>query len=237
MMLNKFKLTIFISLIFWLITPVAQATLPLPANLIALNSPAGEKLFYRSAHTAYWPLSLQFLTQENLAYCAIASGVMVFNALGVSLPNDPTNNPYQVFTQDNFFTPEIQKIITPDHVQHHGTALDELGQAMATFPVQVKVVHADQTTLEKFRAATQQAISHKNTYIIVNFVRTGIKEQGGGYFSPLAAYDRATDRFLLMDVARYKYQPVWVTTKDLWAAIDTMDEDIHKYRGFLIVKI
>ena len=31
--------------------------------------------------------------------------------------------------------------------------------------------------------------------------------------SPLGAYDEKADRFLILDVARYKYPPVWVTAE------------------------
>ena len=45
--------------------------------------------------------------------------------------------------------------------------------------------------------------------------------QGGGHFSPLAAYNGKADDLLLMDVARYKYPPFWVDTDLLWQAMAT----------------
>ena len=60
-------------------------------------------------------------------------------------------------------------------------------------------------------------------YVIVNVYRSKMHEHKGGHMSPLAAYDKRTDRFLFMDVSRYKYPPVWVKTQDLWNVMNTKD--------------
>lgn len=61
-------------------------------------------------------------------------------------------------------------------------------------------------------------------------------QQKGGHISPLAAYDRETDRFMILDVARYKYPPVWVKTEDLFAAMNTPDSDNdNRSRGYVLV--
>ena len=44
----------------------------------------------------------------------------------------------------------------------------------------------------------------------MNYLRKAIGQERGGHISPLAAYDAKSDRFLILDVARYKYPPVWV---------------------------
>ena len=56
--------------------------------------------------------------------------------------------------------------------------------------------------------------------MIVNYYRKAMGEEVGGHISPLAAYDVKADRFLVLDVARYKYPPVWVKTADLFAAMN-----------------
>ncbi|MDF2867348.1 MAG: glutathione gamma-glutamylcysteinyltransferase, partial [Gammaproteobacteria bacterium] len=45
-----------------------------------------------------------------------------------------------------------------------------------------------------------------------------------------------SDRFLLMDVARFKYPPVWVKTVNLWNSMKTLDKDAGKMRGFVIIQ-
>ncbi|MGB6297273.1 MAG: phytochelatin synthase family protein, partial [Rivularia sp. (in: cyanobacteria)] len=56
-----------------------------------------------------------------------------------------------------------------------------------------------------------------------------------GHISPLAAYNKETDRFLILDVSRYKYPPVWVKAEDLWKAMNTKDSVSDKTRGFVLV--
>jgi protoporphyrinogen oxidase len=76
----------------------------------------------------------------------------------------------------------------------------------------------------------------KNGFVIVNFLRRALGEEIGGHISPLGAYDEKSDRFLILDVARYKYPPVWVKTADLFDAMNTPDSDNdNKTRGYVLV--
>ncbi len=53
---------------------IAQTTLPLSENLINFDSSQGENFLIESnARKDYIPLTLQFETQENLAFCGVAS--------------------------------------------------------------------------------------------------------------------------------------------------------------------
>lgn len=47
---------------------------------------------------------------------------------------------------------------------------------------------------------------------------------GGGHFSPLGAYHASTDSFLIVDVAKYKYPPVWVAAETLFSSLATVDK-------------
>jgi hypothetical protein len=72
--------------------------------------------------------------------------------------------------------------------------------------------------------------------VVVNFLRGALDEGRGGHFSPLGAYDEKEDRFLMLDVARYKYPPAWVKAADLFAAMNTPDPDNEgKTRGYAII--
>jgi hypothetical protein len=53
------------------------------------------------------------------------------------------------------------------------------------------------------------------------------------------AYDVDTDRFLILDVARYKYPPVWVWVRasDSFSAMNTTDsENENRTRGFVLIE-
>ena len=56
-----------------------------------------------------------------------------------------------------------------------------------------------------------------------------------GHFSPLAAYDSAKDRVLVLDVYKADYEPSWAPVDHLLRALAKPCED-GKLRGYLIVK-
>jgi hypothetical protein len=211
-------------------------TLQLPQNLIDLNSADGEKLLIESkALQDYFPLSSQFVTQKNQAYCGVASMIMVLNALSIPAPEAPEYAPYHLFTQDNFFNAQAQKVVTPEVVSRRGMTLDQLGKLLESYPVKAEVHHSADSSLEEFRTLAVKNLQEPRNFVLVNFLRKAIGQETGGHISPLAAYNQQTDRFLILDVSRYKYPPVWVKSADLWQAMATVDSDSGKTRGFVLV--
>ncbi|HIK04212.1 MAG TPA: phytochelatin synthase family protein [Trichormus sp. M33_DOE_039] len=212
-------------------------TLTLAPNLINFNSDVGANLLITSrSRVDFFPLSSQFITQNNQAYCGVASIVMVLNSLGIPAPKAPQYSPYRVFTQENFFSNEkTQTVITSDKVSRQGMTLEELGGLLASYNVNVQVHHAGDSNLEDFRKMTAANLKQPGNFVIVNYLRKEINQERGGHISPLAAYNEQTDRFLIMDVSRYKYPPVWVKTAELWKAMNTVDSVSGKTRGFVFV--
>lgn len=212
-------------------------TLPLPQNLINLNSSQGSALLQDSeALQSYWPLSIQFVTQKNQAFCGVASIVMVLNALGVPAPTTPEFDPYKTFTQENVFTPATEKVLPQETLREIGMTLDQMGGFIQTYGVKAEIHHASGSSVEEFRTLAKEYLGTPNRHVIVNYLRKSIGQEKGGHISPLAAYDADTDRFLLLDVARYKYPPVWISTPELFAAMNTIDSDNQdRTRGFVLV--
>lgn len=220
------------------LTPVVSAQpLPLPDNLVAINSNQGVELFQQSQDkSAFWQLMPYFVTQKNLTYCAVASSAMVLNALKVPAPISPTYQPYDLVTQNNFFTPAVMKYVTPSQVNMRGVTLDALAKALSTFDVKVSKEYGNHISEDKFRNVAKANVSSKHSFMLVNFCRKYLGEKGCGHFSPLAAYNKSKDSFLMMDVSRYKYPPTWVKTDGLYKSISTgLDSDSGKHRGFLVV--
>jgi hypothetical protein len=221
-----------------LFTAVAQAqTLPLPDNLIDLRSHQGEDLLRESdAYEAFVPLSVNFVTQENQAFCGVASIVMVLNAMQLPAPSVPAYDPYHTFTQDNFLNEKTEAILPREVLSNQGMTLDQLGALLATQPVKVEVHHAADSSLDAFRKVARDYLGAEGRFVIVNYLRKAIGQEKGGHISPLAAYDAETDRFLILDVSRYKYPPVWVMASQLFDAMNTTDSDNqNKTRGFVLV--
>jgi len=216
---------------------VLSQTLPLSPNLIGFNSDEGEKLLIDSkSREDFFPLSTQFITQNNQAYCGVASIVMVLNSLGIPAPEAPQYKPYRVFTQENFFSNEKTKeVLQAEVVSRKGMTLDQIGGLLASYNVKVNVYHAADTSLEKFRSLTAENLKQPGNFVLINYLRKEIGQEKGGHISPLAAYNEQTDRFLILDVSRYKYPPVWVRAADLWKAMATTDSESGKTRGFVFV--
>ena len=214
---------------------LAVATLPLPQGLVAFDSPEGRALLFRStANADYFPLAEHFVTEEHLTYCGPASMVMVLNGLGVPAPETPEFGEYRYFTQDSLFArADVREIADPDAVSKNGMTLREVGAALGQYGVNVTVYHADESSLDEFRRLAAENLAREGDFIIVNYLRTAVGQVGGGHFSPVAAYDEESDRFLILDVARYKYPPVWVPAEDLFSAMDTVDSDSGERRGFI----
>jgi len=220
-----------------LATGATADSLPLPDRLVDLRSPQGEAFLLEThALEAYFPISVVFETQKTQAYCGVASMVMVLNALRAPAPTSPEYRPYSIFTQDNLLDEKSDAIRPRDLLAHRGMTLDQLGQILALHPVTVEVRHAAPGGVDDFRKSAADYLSRENHFVLVNYYRKALGQEWGGHISPLAAYDEKTDRFLILDVARYKYPPVWVTTSDLFDAMNTPDPDnADKMRGYVLI--
>jgi hypothetical protein len=161
---------------------------------------------------------------------------MVLNALRAPAPSTPEYLPYRTFTQDNLLDDATDAVLPRNLLARQGMTLDQLGGLLALHPVAVEVHHAVDGGLDGFRAAARAALGEKDHFVIVNYLRRALGQETGGHISPLAAYDDKTDRFLILDVARYKYPPVWVKASDLFDAMNTSDAaNDNKTRGYVIV--
>jgi hypothetical protein len=212
-------------------------TLPLPPNLVRLDSDEGAQLLVDSqARRAFWSLSAQFVTQRNQAYCGVASIVMVLNALGVKAPPAPGYEPHATFTQDNLLNDRTEEILPQATLLKQGMTLTQLGRIVASYGVAVTVRHASADGLEAFRSAASRQLALPGGHVLVNYLRRAIGQEAGGHISPLAAYEAVTDRFLVLDVSRYKYPPVWVGAAELFAAMNTVDASNDGLRrGYVLV--
>lgn len=211
-------------------------TLPVSQNLISLNSTLGEQLLMTSvARQDYLPLSAHFVTQKNPVYCGVASIAMVLNALSIPAPVAPELGNFRVFTQDNVFNKQMLKVRTPFVISLRGMTLEQLGQLLESHPVKVEVHYASNMTLDKFRFMAVKNLQESDNFVIVNYLRKSIAQQRWGHISPIAAYNHQTDRFLILDVSRDKYPPVWVKASLLWQAMATRDSEAGKTRGLVLV--
>jgi hypothetical protein len=228
---------VFVLSLFFIARGAAADTLSLPEGLIDLRTSKGEALLLETHDLeAYFQISVAFETQKNQAYCGVASMVMVLNAIRAPAPASPEYQPYAIFTQDNILDEKSDDILPRQVLAGRGMTLDQLGQILSLYPVAVRVLHAAPGGLEEFRKNASEYLASKNHFVLVNYLRKTLGQESGGHISPLAAYDDRADRFLVLDVARYKYPPVWVATADLFAAMNTADpSNGDKTRGYVLI--
>ena len=80
-------------------------------------------------------------------------------------------------------------------------------------------------TVDEFRDLLLDALSSSPyTRVLANIHRPPLSQPGGGHWSPISTYDRGTDSFLVLDVAKYKFPPFFVKTATLYDSLSTVDE-------------
>ena len=204
--------------------------------VIYWNSEAGKALRARiPANADYWQLSPVFAVQNTQTYCSVASAITVLNAMPIKKPVDPAYAPYAYFTQGNYFTPEVVKVISPQTVLSQGMTRDEMASTLVQHGVKAKSIAGDTLNDEALRTLLQKALGDDGQFVLANYLRATFGQVGGGHWSVLAAYDAQSDSVLILDVAKYKYAPVWVGISMLQKAIATIDTTSNKARGLVIV--
>jgi len=213
-----------------------------PDSLIAFNSSEGEAMLFKSTttRTVFMQIIKNLETQKTQSLCGAATAVSILNSIGggkipgIDKVIDPWFHPFGFFTQDAIFTPCVADVIPLPTVMFMGMTMEELTGMFACFSVTTRATHAADATADEFAAAAYDALRSGN-HVAINFLRTGIDQAGGGHWSPLGAYDVEANMFLLLDVSRYKYPPVWVHAHDLYNAMNTVDSTSGKTRGWIIV--
>jgi hypothetical protein len=212
----------------------------------------------------FFHLANQFESQGNKAFCGPTSSVIVLNALRVNneaiakpqdarlvLDEDRKQLPgdfdplFHRYTQNNFFDEASSKVKSRAKVfgqpedeggkKDAGIQLRQLQGMLAAKGLDVKLRIADDTLTDAtIKAELKDNLKTANDYVILNYFRPVLGQKGGGHISPLAAYDQASDSFLVMDVNPNGQAWVWVKADALIQSMRT--PDTAENRGYLLVK-
>ncbi len=239
-----------------------QSADPDSTALVEWASGESAERLSRSSHKAdFFPLSNHFISQDNAIFCGPVSSAIVLNALRLGrkdgLPQDRQSiarnelvylpegaNPfYGKYTPNNVLTERTKTrlevlgkpiLIDGDHRSDFGLQLRQLAQVLGSHGLEVvtRVVdeHADPAAIRSELAANLAA---GGDFVLVNYARGSLGQEGGGHISPLGAYDKSSDSFLIMDVNPNRAPWVWVEARDLIAAMRTFDT--VENRGYLLV--
>jgi hypothetical protein len=218
----------------------AESTRSTAEPLVYFFEPRSAEFLEGAEKQDFLPLMASFVSEYQATFCGIASSVMALNALGIKPPLSPRWYPYSYWDQDNVFSAEVLKSVKPvSGINADGITLEQLQTLLDLSGAKAEKVFASDTDVGAFRTAARAAIADPNAILIVNFGRAELGQPGiagGGHISPIAAYNAKSDRFLVLDVARYKFPPSWVAADRLYAAMNTPDSSSGRTRGYVIVR-
>jgi hypothetical protein len=177
--------------------------------------------------------------QINQAYCAIASAAALMNSLRsvAKVTVDPLYAPHPYATQAALLNNSCvyNKVVRSNETFNGilnapgGLTLSQIKGLLQchlpshTWDVSAHQVDPSNCTVDSVRQDLQIALRDPMARVIINYDRAVLGQAGYGHFSPLGSYSASQDAFLVMDVAKYKYPPVWVPTSRLVASMGTVD--------------
>ena len=208
-------------------------------DLVYINTTAGSERLLNSTHNRqYFSLASYVDTQERLTFCGISSMSATLNSLPtVVRPVTPELAPHPYFTEDSIFNEATTKIKSRDDVLKSGLTLEQIGLYLNALNANPKVYYGSDLTVAELRKVIQSSLANRYQRVMVDFDRQALHQLGNGHFSPIGAYDSKTDSVLILDVAKYKYPPFWVTTSDLLASLKTIDPDTGRSRGIVQITV
>lgn len=239
----------------------AQPTFADP--LITWTSQESMKRFARSKHKVdFFPISNNFETQSNGIYCGPTSAVIILNAFrlrkkSVHPPKDFTvlskderqylpkgwDATFEKYTQRNVFI-NSKKVKSKQEVlgrplengkSDFGFQLRQLHSFLIAHNLDVDLrVVSDTFDSQKIKTEIINNLKTANDFVVINYKRQAMGQKGGGHFSPLGAYDKVSDSFLIMDVNSHQEPWVWISSKDLIASMRTFDT--IENRGYLLIR-
>ncbi|HEX2570071.1 MAG TPA: phytochelatin synthase family protein [Polyangia bacterium] len=241
--------------------------------LVPFASPESIQRLARSQHKVdFFHLANHFESQSNKAFCGPTSSVIVLNALRsdndrIAKPEDPSllgddvkklvppgfDPLFHRYTQNDFFTPEVEQVksrlevfgkprapkgngapggaVRPDP----GIQLRQLAAMLTAHGLEVAARVVDDRLEEAtIRRELTDNLGTEGNYVIINYHRPALGQAGGGHISPLAAYDQASDSFLILDVNPNGQTWVWAPAAALIKAMRT--KDVVENRGYLLIK-
>ena len=152
-------------------------------------------------------------------------------------PITPELAPHPYFTEDSIFNEATTKIKSRDEVLKSGLTLEQIGLYLTALNANPKVYYGSDLTVAELRKLIQSSLANRYQRIMVDFDRQTLNQLGSGHFSPIGAYDAKSDSVLILDVAKYKYPPFWVTTSDLLGSLKTIDPDSGRSRGIVQITV
>lgn len=205
---------------------------PLPSTCIAFCSEEGRRVFREALHASdmecYFSLAAQFRTQDEPAFCGLSTLVMILNALEVD-PLKVWKGPWRWYHEHM-----LDCCVPMEVVEQHGITFDQFACLAICNTLRVEMHRADAVlTEDQFRADIRAIARSVDRVMAVSYSRKAVDQTGDGHFSPIGGYHAERDLVLILDVARFKYPPHWVSVTTLYEAMQKIDVDTGKIIRYL----
>ena len=119
-----------------------------------------------------------------------------------------------------------------EKIESSGIDFDSLECLARCNGLAVLAKRADEISLDYFRSRVKALTQSDSSFLAVSYSRKTFNQTGDGHWSPVGGYDEDSDMVLILDQARFKYSSHWVPLPKLFEAMDTVDVDTKKKRGF-----
>ena len=232
-------------------------------GLVPFASEEGlERLARSEARTDFPHLANHFDAQTNGLFCGPTSVAIVLNALRSytdrELPRDQSliSEADKEFLSKDFdpsvarYTPETVVANSPkpratvfgkpmrnsagESQKDFGFQLRQLEELLRKHGAKTSLhVVTDQMTEDKVVDVIKANLAEPDDYVLINYKRAAVGQEGGGHISPVGAYDAESNSFLVLDVNPAKVSWVWMPAKTLVAGMQTFDT--VENRGFIQV--
>lgn len=230
----------------------------LPKDLTAFNSKEGkrllmEALFVDETAESYWNLTAHFINQGDPAFCGVTTLIMCLNALCVD-PNVRWRGGWRYYGSEEVLLGRC--CLSIERIKRSGITLEDFCQLGRCQGLRIELKrptaitndegddgkrgnsdHTNGYSLGEFRDDALRILSDKvrRPLLVVAFSRQALGQTGDGHFSTIAAYHKGTDQVLVLDVARFKYAPYWVSVRDLYRSMQELDSVTKKPRGWFVL--
>lgn len=201
----------------------------------------------RAPAPAYWALMPHYVCQITECACSLASATMVVNAARAERARRAGERHLsQQDLLDAVDDATWRAGVMPE--DGRGATLRELGgllgRGLAAFEFgdaeieTVELASAGADDLDRFRRQLRDMESAAGRFVVVNFFMQAVMGAGDyGHFSPIGAFDAGRDRALVLDVYRHDFEPYWVPTPRLFAAMATVQASTGEPRGYLVARV
>ena len=225
----------------------------LPDSCVAFSSRKGRSMFESAMKTkglkSFYNLMEQHSTQTEPAFCGVSTLVIALNALAVD-PRQTWKGPWRWYEESM-----LNCCIDLEKIKETGITLPVFKCLAVCQGLAVRLEHVDadvdrenskEAALERFRASVREACLETENddkggeitidrILVVSYNRKILGQTGTGHFSPIAAYDQASDSVLILDTARFKYGAHWVKLPLVFEAMQPTDPDTGRSRGHVML--